>query len=301
MELLLLLALPFLVGSLAGSDDESADPPDDEALPEAADALSFEGRTALLAEIIPQQDPTDPEEQPTEADPWWTGLDRLEGSDSDDTLAGDEGNDLIYGGEGNDLIELGEGDNLYWSYPEREPEVYETYSQGDDTVIGGSGFDVIHDIHGFNSLEGGAGYDNLLALDNLMFVSDTAPGRFQFDLDAIATPDQLFGGAGNDHLNGDMGDTMTGGEGEDLFWAYIYQDGADPVTITDYSSSDGLIIQVAHDIIPEEMTQDGQPADFTTDPDTGDVTISHSGIDLVILKAPVDFSPNQISISTFFT
>ncbi|PWE51741.1 hypothetical protein DEM26_01910 [Thioclava sp. NG1] len=67
--------------------------------------------------------------------------------------------------------------------------------QGDDTLRGNLGADYLFDAEGANALYGGYGDDELYASD----------------LDGV--PDLLDGGANNDYLNGDDGDTMTGAPG----------------------------------------------------------------------------------------
>ena len=113
-----------------------------------------------------------------------------------------EGNDTLEGGVGPDLIDaLGGDDNV-------------SGSNGDDTLIGGTGNDTLNGGDGQDSLIGGDG-------DDYLFGTDGA--------------DTLIGGSGNDLLFGQQGnDSIEGGEGRDqinLFLSSGSDEGADQTNL----------------------------------------------------------------------
>jgi VCBS repeat-containing protein len=115
--------------------------------------------------------------------------------------SGTDGNDTISGGGGSDLLHGNPGDD--------------TVSGGDsnDDIRGGSGNDTLLGNHGSDVLYGGAGDDVLLGRTG----NDLLRGGSGNDhLNGGSGNDQLFGGAGDDHLTGMWGDdTMAGGAGND--------------------------------------------------------------------------------------
>lgn len=156
-------------------------------------------------------------------------------------------------------------------------------------------------MEGANEIHGGGGNDSLIAIDDLNLDPENPEGSLAFNADTPATPDQLFGGSGDDGLDGDRGDTLTGGEGSDHFWTWHYSEDADPVEITDFSAEDRIILQVTPNLISQEAFDANPQPDFTTDPNTGDVTVSYDGITLVMLKGPISLEPRQIGLSIYNT
>lgn len=174
------------------------------------------------------------------------------GTNGDDTIRGTDGTDSVYGLAGEDDIYLGDGDDMGTISLEAEDAMWEattagdfieayensgffgavggtgndyidgghgndaiTGSQGDDTLRGNLGADTLVDFEGSNELFGGYGDDSLIATD--------------YD----HAPDLLDGGANDDYLYGNDGDTMTGGSGSDFFSIW-WTGGEDPVSITDF-------------------------------------------------------------------
>lgn len=300
VEFLLLLALPMMFGSLLGGDDPASEddaPPDQRS---SLNSLSPEGADELLDLIIDNgEDAGDPGGEKPPQDSWWNGLARQDGTEGDDSLVGSDNDDLVLGGGGNDLIELGAGNDLSWVHAWADPALFASFSQGDDTIMGGAGNDAIEDIHGSNLLDGGDGNDYLSALDDLHFAEDQPDGPLTLNNNAEATPDRIFGGAGDDTLNGDAGDTLSGGSGADTFWAWSCHAAGEPVIITDFAEDDSLILQIDPEVIAADQLEAEIEAEFTTNPETGDVMISHSGVNLVLLRGPVSFAPEQISIHAY--
>ncbi|SMX28703.1 Hemolysin, chromosomal [Pelagimonas phthalicica] len=82
---------------------------------------------------------------------------------------------------------------------------------GDDSLLGGTGDDTIYGEAGNDTLDGGADNDVL---------------------DGGIGTDSLLGGAGNDTLYASQGDTLSGGDGDDLFTLVdLAEDGSDDIFI----------------------------------------------------------------------
>ena len=88
-------------------------------------------------------------------------------------------------------------------------------TQGDDSLFGGAGPDVLQSLSSNDFLSGGLGSDTLFGGAN----DDTLGGGDNNDLlFGGQDRDLLIGGAGDDSLAGDLGsDTLVGGAGADLF------------------------------------------------------------------------------------
>ncbi len=173
------------------------------------------------------------EEEPPEFGP---GDDKYNGTDGDDLIYSLKGNDLITGGAGDDSIFLGDGfdrtaDRTYENLETFDTELFE----GNDTIHGGAKGDFVYDSMGENYLYGDAGDDIVIGVD---------------DASDYGTVDQLFGGFGDDTLNGDDGDTMSGGEGTDAFQV-SHRASADAVTVTDFETGETI----------EILDEDGDPID----------------------------------------
>ncbi|MCP5082969.1 MAG: hypothetical protein GY948_14875 [Alphaproteobacteria bacterium] len=163
------------------------------------------------------------------------------------------GNDTVIGSAGDDVI-IG--------------------NMGDDTLLGGDGDDdfMIGVSHGFDTFDGGAGYDQILAsADNVKigligdfdneveeisangFSGVSILGKWQaqtFDfsnvlltgiaaIDMAGGHDVVIGSAGDDVIIGGTGnDTQTGGLGADTF---VFRDGEGEDVITDFGTGDDLV------------------------------------------------------------
>lgn len=192
------------------------------------------------------------------------GADLLLGDDDyiserggDDTLLGGAGNDSIYGRGGDDLIEGGKGNDVIFASYGNDLVSYEhaggavkvdlstgiaTGADGRDTLDGvngviGSRFD--DKLYGYNStsghpnsLYGGAGNDLLDGRDG----DDLLSGG--------AGADSLTGGKGRDTLTGDGGnDALRGGGDADVF---VFSGAFGSDRIADFDGAAGDVIQISH-------------------------------------------------------
>lgn len=115
-----------------------------------------------------------------------SGIEKLIGSDFNDTLTGGTAAETIDGGNGNNTIN---GD------------------AGADSLKGGSGLDTMNGGAGNDTLDGGSGNDSLRG------------GTEADSIDGSTGNDLLFGDAGADTLDGGSGaDTMNGGTEADLYY-----------------------------------------------------------------------------------
>ncbi|HMG48569.1 MAG TPA: pre-peptidase C-terminal domain-containing protein [Allosphingosinicella sp.] len=128
------------------------------------------------------------------------GADTLTGLDGNDSLVGGNANDVLDGGNGNDSLDGG-NDN--------------------DTLTGGAGNDVLEGGNGIDTMNGGGDTDTLNG------------GNGNDVMNGGAGTDTLSGGNDNDSINGGAGnDLMSGGNGNDIFF-FTEIGGAD--RIVDYN------------------------------------------------------------------
>jgi Ca2+-binding RTX toxin-like protein len=189
---------------------------------------------------------------------------------TDDPFLGTSGDDSIEGGADDDLIDAGDGDDFIDG------------DFGDDTILGGAGDDVIVDNLGANVIDGGAGSDTILAED--------FPG-------APFAPDVLSGGEGDDFLWGDDGDTMTGGDGTDVFSAWFDEADDAPVTVTDFDwLTETLYLDFDSDIFGE-LTQ----SDLTHDveDDAFLVRLYVAGQEVAVLTNTATFDASRVFVESF--
>lgn len=161
------------------------------------------------------------------------GNDSLNGGSGNDALNGGAGNDILDGGTGADTMAGGTGDDTYYIDSSGD-SVNENAGQGNDTInssislgtvqtenietinllgsdnldaTGDNGNNSINGNSGDNVLDGGVGNDTLNGNDG----NDTLLGG--------AGTDSLNGGSGNDMLDGGIGaDSMAGGAGDDTYY-----------------------------------------------------------------------------------
>lgn len=192
------------------------------------------------------------------------------GGKDDDTISGGAGNDVLNGGNGNDVIRGEGGSDILSSNLNnlaKATDVAKAFDEGDlakarsffsnntisdqgnDDLGGGAGHDLITDFAGDNHLRGGTGNDLLMALDK-----GSAAG---------AGVDTLDGGMGIDRLQGDDGDIMIGGEGQDKFDVLVSDTGQDrAVSITDFEQGERIrvFIENAPDNTSLNLVHDGNLA-----------------------------------------
>ena len=153
------------------------------------------------------------------------GSDTLIGLDGNDTLWGDTtdnsapgSTDLLAGGGGDDVIHAGDGDDRFVAI-NYKGVVYENVTGGDgnDTIFGDGGDDILGGNAGDDSVDGGTGNDTIGGDAG----NDTLTGGEGDDwISDVAGTNQLLGGLGNDHLTSfGSGDLLDGGDGNDLLIA----------------------------------------------------------------------------------
>ncbi|MDZ8109917.1 MAG: calcium-binding protein, partial [Nostoc sp. DedQUE12a] len=158
--------------------------------------------------------------------------DKIVGSNGNDNLSGgSNGNDTLNGGAGNDTLSAGSsiGDSLLDGDDGNDSlnvlggvfiyrgEASVNFVSGNNTLNGGAGDDnlVTEFSDGNNLLVGGSGNDSLFAFDpSFLYVS--------YGVDAISGDNTLKGGIGNDYLdvsNSSGDNLLEGGDGNDILTA----------------------------------------------------------------------------------
>lgn len=133
----------------------------------------------------------------------------LYGGEGSDTIEGSDLGDKINGNQGADTLHGWDGNDRVWG------------GQDGDLVSGDGGHDEVNGNKGNDTVSGGAGNDTIRG------------GR---------DDDALSGDEGDDRIFGDGGsDTLTGGEGADIFYTSA-DGGADIVTDFDSAAGDRIIL-----------------------------------------------------------
>jgi Ca2+-binding RTX toxin-like protein len=119
------------------------------------------------------------------------------GMGGDDHLIGGYYSGNVYGGDGNDYI-----DRTLTAYG------FEAYGDaGNDTIVGGSGYESLYGGTGDDNIQGNYGFDNLYGEDG----NDT--------LDGGSFSDTIYGGTGNDTIyGGGDADVIEGNAGDDTIY-----------------------------------------------------------------------------------
>lgn len=191
------------------------------------------------------------------------GIEKLIGSDFDDSLRSWADGCTILGGDGDDALGEGVVGAQVFKGGAGNDRIASTSSlfsddrgdrlvgnQGNDTLQGGPRWDVLLGGWGRDSLSGGAGRDTL----------DGGPGADT--LRGGGNPDTIAGGDGDDVILAGQGDAVTGGAGADVFAFFVqanlpggppetgplildWEDGTDIVRMTDAVGFDDLEIVAA--------------------------------------------------------
>jgi len=145
-----------------------------------------------------------------------SGFENLTGSAFADTLTGDAAANVLDGGSGNDLINGGEGDDTLRG------------GAGADTLYGGQGLDYVDystssaavnvNLTSWATSGGDAAGDVLQGVDGIFgsAFDDTLVGFDQVGLVGDIFTNVIYGGAGNDYVDGRNGnDSLYGGTGND--------------------------------------------------------------------------------------
>ena len=145
---------------------------------------------------------------------------------SDERLYGHEGDDTINGGDGNDLIRGGAGDDTLNGEDGNDILID---GNGADTFSGGAGDDwiVISDTSSFVSIDGGTGVDTLfLSGSNMTLDLSGVSGTTIVSIEKID-----LAGTGNNSLIVSYSDLLALSESSDIL--YVTGDGGDTVTLTE--------------------------------------------------------------------
>jgi len=186
-----------------------------------------------------------------------SGDNRLTGTIANDTLVGGAGNDTLVGAGGDNLLQVDSGANHLIGAEGNDTLIG---GSGNDTLEGGWGDDLLFAGQGDNLLMGGAGNDTLIGA----FLNDTGQDHSGANF--------LNGGAGDDLLIAGQADTLSGGEGADLFALGDWLAGGAPALIVDFNSSlDQIVLHYDPDRLPPPEVS----VTFSADqPDMADIRLN---------------------------
>lgn len=212
----------------------------------------------------------------------------INGGEGDDLLGAFGSGNIVLGGEGDDQILIGNGiENRAYGGPGDDLIVLEDSGaqatvwggEGDDTLVGNGALSFIERPDGTtdiltNVLRGEEGDDLIILGPNDQGFG--GPGNDRLESYDLATGDGrtfggsfMHGGPGDDLLSGKLGDTMTGGIGNDQFSLLVPLGNPDapPAIITDFNPlTDDLMVtfEVETDsggvfpyVIEQRDTEDG--------------------------------------------
>ena len=168
----------------------------------------------------------------------------VQGNGGDDAIWVGAGSHKVYGGSGNDLVEAHATFDFDLTDILHVRSAFSSFvgADGDDVLIGGSGFDTLSYRHADGPI--------VADLSKHTVVGATTDTVSSFEaLIGSAFDDKISGGKANDVLNGFSGndtirgkggaDTLTGGDGNDTF-VYAKKDAGGVDHITDFSAGDRL-------------------------------------------------------------
>ena len=220
-----------------------------------------------------------------------TGNDILVSWGGNDALRGGDGNDTIDGGAGVDLLDFSDASgeiNFTWSQSTNFGGFWSTGvlpgllgtdsyrniegvigTNFNDTLTGSSGNDVIRGGGGNDTIDGGDGVDQLDFSEvgtgfSFTLGADGSGGATLNGNDTYSNMEGVIGGSGDDSLTGNATgnvlrggegiDTLTGGNGSDIFDYNALVDAGD--TITDFNKAEGDKIDL-HDLLQTIDGYDG--------------------------------------------
>ena len=210
------------------------------------------------------------------------GDDQFFGKGGDDLLIGRSGADGLYGGDHADGVFGGDGDDFLRG------------GADNDLIIGDDGADNIHGDGGDDRIVSAAILDAPVYQASLLAADDPTGVNVTFDYRTDTDEGDLVdAGTGDDEILFGSHDTVTGGEGADLFASGDWIAAGAPATITDFDS--------ATDVIGYSF--DGQSPEITSQlDDDGTATVSADGAAfLVVVNAGPEFDASLIELQRRIT
>ena len=249
---------------------------------------------------------------------------QLDAIDADDQILPGAGtnDDLVRAGDGNDSVSAGDGDDEVYGEAGNDRL---SGDAGSNTLYGGAGDDIFVGGAGADTFHGGSGQDNLdysasagaVQIDlgtGVMTGGDAADDALGFGIDGVigsafddtlvgfddfdpTYTNELFGGAGNDSIDGRGGDdllhggtgndTVTGGTGDDTLYG---GDGADALFGGDdfdaiYGGAGNDVIDAGGDT---DLVQAGAGDDTVLGGDGNDLLYGEGGNDSLAGEAGDD-------------
>jgi Ca2+-binding RTX toxin-like protein len=245
------------------------------------------------------------------------GIDNLFGESGSDRLIGGPGDDTVLGGPGNDLLEGGTGDDHFYGDP------------GSDVIDGGSGSDLVDyqsspagirvDLTAGRAAGGDAEGDTLKGIEAIcgssfsdVLIGDDGDNR----LGGYGGDDIIYGGAGNDELDGhglvDGGagndhvsgvGTLYGGAGDDQLVGWSEFSFRTRNELDGGDSDDILTGHHGHDLLrggdgDDVLDGGGASAEYGYEPRSFDLLEGGAGNDTYVLTRGLDFIDDRQGINT---
>lgn len=146
------------------------------------------------------------------------GNDIISGNDMNDTISGGSGSDTIDGGAGNDIVDGGAGADTLTGGAGNDTFIVDSTS---DHIVDGSNSDSIMSSINWDLGINSTGITRLILTGSSVINATGTNATDDYLKGNSADGDQLFGGLGNDTLEGGGGICyMNGGPGDDIFYVH---------------------------------------------------------------------------------
>lgn len=216
------------------------------------------------------------------------GSESLFGGAGDDTIIAGAGDDFSLGGDGDDLIFLGDGDD--------QVSGTERVQTGNDTVVGGAGMDTLVDFRGSNQIFGGDGNDTVGGRDNDVLTGENG-GIIPETVD-LFRPDFLNGGAGDDLIVAQDGDTVVAGDGADQINLLTPTDfDEEMIVVQDFNPDEDVLSVFLEDSEGGQVLFPQDLPTFREDADLGGLTVLFRGAPIALLRGLTEADIDTIEVT----
>ncbi|SHI88150.1 Hemolysin-type calcium-binding repeat-containing protein [Shimia gijangensis] len=213
-------------------------------------------------------------------------IDLLQGLEGDDSLSGGEGVDILIGEEGNDSLRGGDDDDLLLGNEDNDLLIG---GDGDDALFGGDGQDTIEGRSGDDIIDGTSQLNEDVLIASAQTAESVGDIVFEFnDAEDTDQGDDIDAGAGDDLITMGSEDSVTGGDGADLFAGGWWIRDGEPAIVEDYDEAEDLLTYTYQGSTEPAITTDVNAT-------TGDATVYADGNEvIVVINAGPSLNANNI-------